>query len=157
MKHTLLVLIAFAGLNAHAQNIGLSNTIWHCPGVFDAVDASQCPAPQAERRADAEAPAASSQASGANDYQNRINSCQASSVILKLKENVLLTNGHYDIEYNRYSKEHLVKFKLESAEDYSISKEDLIQKLDQLAELGQSNQVVYVDCNATADISELPQ
>lgn len=154
MKHVLLVLIAFAGLNAHSQNLD-SNTIWHCPGVFDAIDASQCPAPQAERRADVAAP--SSQASGANDYLNRITSCQASSVILKLKENVLLTNGYYDIEYNRYSKEHLVKFKLESAADYSISKEDLIKKLDQLAELGQSNQVVYVDCNATADISELPQ
>lgn len=152
----LLVTLSFKS-QANVLNVG-PEVLWHCPGVFDALDEKDCPASvQSQSGILPEAllptPDDTPMAAAPNDYTSRIYECQAHSVILKLKRNVLLPYGNYESKYDRYSHIHSISFDTSSTERLEASKQSLVQALSQLEQLGGSNQVEYVDCNDVADVN----
>lgn len=151
MKNAIFALFVALTFKAQADILTVAPEIlWHCPGVFDAIDESDCPAPSADQLVPIRV---ASLSPAANDYTTRINQCQADSVILKLKTNVSLPRGDYEVDYNRYSELHRVDFNMSSSNSLSLSKKSLIETLSQLEKEAGSNQVEYLDCNSVADVN----
>jgi hypothetical protein len=152
MKYGLFILLVTLTYKSYSSVFDLApETHWHCPGVFDALDERDCPAPaQSDHRNSSSVQQITAMDAEPNDYVSRIYECQANSVILKMKTNISLPQGNYQASYNRYSEIHRVTF---DSGQLDVSKQSLIQSLAQLEQALGSNPVEYLDCNVIADVN----